>query len=402
MDLRHSEEHEQFRREVRAFLEDAWPLRGEEARLPATKQDALFRERAIERGYMYRDIPKRYGGSEQPDDVILDSILLEEFTASGVSASLPTVGAAMLAPTLLEQGNEDQCQRFVRPTLNQEIVWCQGYSEPGAGSDLAAVSSKAVLDGDEWVIHGHKVWTSQAAKADWMFGLFRTEPDASKHAGLSYLLLPLDQPGVEISPLRQMNGDAEFYEVHFDGARTSIANTVGERGEGWKVSRATLVHERKLIGDPNYIRRLLNGVVELARNTQWEGRPALEDPGIRRRLARIGARLQAQEYTNLRQLSAMASGNALKVMTPMMITKLHSTNLTQDLTKLAFDLIGGHALVMPTVEEAQGYTIPELTAGTYLSQYMFTIATSIAGGASNIQRNIIGERLLGLPRDPRP
>jgi alkylation response protein AidB-like acyl-CoA dehydrogenase len=402
MDLRYSEEHDRFRREVREFLTDAWPLRGEEAELPAANQDALFRERAIERGYMYRDIPRRYGGSEQPDDVILEAILLEEFTASGISASLPTVGAAMLAPTLLEQGNADQCERFVSRTLSQEIVWCQGYSEPGAGSDLAAVSSKAERDGDEWVIHGHKVWTSQAAKADWMFGLFRTEPEASKHAGLSYLLLPLDQPGVQISPLRQMNGDAEFYEVHLDGARTSIANTVGERGDGWKVSRATLVHERKLIGDPNYIRRLLNGVVELARNTEWEGRPALEDTAIRRRLARIAARLQAQEYSILRQLTATANGKALSVMTAMLVTKLHSTNLTQDLTKLALDLIGSRALVMPTAEEAQGYTIPELTPGTYLSQYMFTIATSIAGGASNIQRNIIGERLLGLPRDPRP
>jgi len=402
MDLRHSEEHERFRSEVRAFLADAWPLRGEEATLPAEKQDALFRERAIERGYMYRDIPKRYGGSEQPDDVILDAILLEEFTASGIPASLPTVGAAMLAPTLLEQGNEDQCGRFVARTLAQELVWCQGYSEPGAGSDLASVSSKAERDGDDWVIHGHKVWTSQAAKANWMFGLFRTEPEASKHAGLSYLLLPLDQPGVQISPLRQMNGDAEFYEVHLDGVRTAVANTIGERGEGWKVSRATLVHERKLIGDPNYIRRLLNGVVELARRTEWEGRPALEDAGIRRRLARIAARLQAQEYSNLRQLTATARGNPLSVMTPMLVTKLHSTNLTQDLTKLAFDLIGARALVMPTTEEAQGYTIPELTPGAFLSQYMFTIATSIAGGASNIQRNIIGERLLGLPRDPRP
>ena len=402
MDLRYSEEHERFRTELRAFLADAWPLRGAEAELPPAKQDALFRERAIERGYMYRDIPKRFGGSEQPLDVILDAILLEEFTASGIPASLPTVGAAMLAPTLLEQGTEEQCARFVPPTLNQEILWCQGYSEPGAGSDLAAVSSKAELDGDEWVIHGHKVWTSQAAKADWMFGLFRTEPEASKHAGLSYLLLPLDQPGVQISPLRQMNGDAEFYEVHLDGVRTPVANTVGARGEGWKVSRATLVHERKLIGDPNYIRRLLNGVVELARETKWDGRPALEDASVRRRLARIAARLQAQEYTNLRQLSATARGNPLSVMTPMLVTKLHSTNLTQDLTRLALDLIGARALTMPTTEEAQGYTIPELTPGAFLSQYMFTIATSIAGGASNIQRNIIGERLLGLPRDRRP
>jgi alkylation response protein AidB-like acyl-CoA dehydrogenase len=402
MDLRHSAEHEAFRAELRAFLKDAWPLRGTEASLPAERQHALFRERALARGYVDRDIPKRYGGSEQPADAIRDAILLEEFAASGVPGSLPSMGPAMVAPTLLEWGTEAQKERFIPPTLRYEIRWCQGYSEPGAGSDLAALASRAELDGDAWVIHGHKVWTSLAAQADWMFGLFRTEPGAVKHAGISYLLVPMKQPGVRVAPLRQMNGGAEFYEVFFDGARTDAANLLGGRGEGWKVSRSTLVHERKLIGDPNYVRRLFNGVVELARRTERGGRPALADAGIRRRLSRIEGQMLAQEYTNLRQLSASAKGQFMKVMTPMLVTKLHSTNLTMALTKLAVDLIGEEALRMPTDDEAQGYTIPELTPGTWLSQSMFTIATSIAGGASNIQRNIIGERVLGLPRDLRP
>jgi alkylation response protein AidB-like acyl-CoA dehydrogenase len=311
------------------------------------------------------------------------------------------MGPAMLAPTLLELGTEAQRARFIPPTLRHEIAWCQGYSEPNAGSDLASLTSRAELDGDEWVIHGHKVWTSLAAQADWMFGLFRTEPGAAKHAGISYLLVPMKQPGVRVAPLRQMNGGAEFYEVFFDGARTAKENVVGQRGEGWKVSRSTLVHERKLIGDPNYIRRLFRGTLELARRTEWQGRPALSDPGIRRRFARIEGFVLAQEYTNLRQLSASAKGAFLKVMVPMLVTKLHSTNLTQEITRLALDLMGADSLRMPSEEEAQGYTIPKLTAGTLLSQYMFTIATSIAGGASNIQRNIIGERVLGLPRDLR-
>jgi alkylation response protein AidB-like acyl-CoA dehydrogenase len=199
-----------------------------------------------------------------------------------------------------------------------------------------------------------------------------------------------------------MNRGAEIYEVTCDGARTAAHNLLGQRGEGWKVSRSTLVHERKLIGDPNYIRRLFNGVVDLARRSERGGRPALEDPGVRRRLSRLEGALLAQEYTNLRQLTASAKGEFMKVMTAMLVTKLHSTNLTQAITRLAVDLIGGEALVMPSDEEAQGYTIPKLTAGAWLSQSMFTIATSIAGGASNIQRNIIGERVLGLPRDLRP
>jgi alkylation response protein AidB-like acyl-CoA dehydrogenase len=401
MDLRYSAEHEAFRAEVRAFLADAWPLRGAEAALPAERQHALFRERAVARGYLYRDVPKRFGGSEQPADAIRDAILLEEFAASGVPGSLPSVGPAMLAPTVLEWGTDAQKERFIPPTLRHEFRWCQGYSEPGAGSDLASLTSRAELEGEEWVIHGHKVWTSLAGEADWMFGLFRSEPGAAKHAGISYLLVPMKQPGVRVAPLRQMNGGAEFYEVSFDGARTAADNLLGQRGEGWKVSRSTLVHERKLIGDPNYIRRLFSGVVELARRTERDGRPALEDLDVRRRLSRLEGHLLAQEYTNLRQLTASAKGEFMKVMAAMLVTKLHSTNLTMELTALAVDLIGEKALVMPTDEEAQGYTIPKLTPGTWLSQSMFTIATSIAGGASNIQRNIIGERLLGLPRDLR-
>lgn len=401
MDLRESPEHEAFRAEVRAFLADAWPLRGDEARLPEARQHALFRERAVARGYLFRDVPRAYGGSEQPADAIRDAILLEEFVASSVPGSLPSMGPAMLAPTLLEWGTDEQRARFIPPTLRHEIAWCQGYSEPNAGSDLASLASRAELDGEEWVIHGHKVWTSLAAEADWMFGLFRSEPGAAKHAGISYLLVPMKQPGVRVAPLRQMNGGAEFYEVFFDGARTAKNNVVGQRGEGWKVSRSTLVHERKLIGDPNYIRRLFQGTVELARRTDWQGRPALSDPGIRRRLARLEGFLLAQEYTNLRQLTASAKGAFGSIMIPMLVTKLHSTNLTQEITRLALDLMGADALRMPNEEEAQGYTIPKLTAGALLSQYMFTIATSIAGGASNIQRNIIGERVLGLPRDLR-
>jgi len=401
VDLRESPEHEAFRAEVRAFLASAWPLQGDEARLPDARQHALSRERAVARGYLFRDVPRVYGGSEQPADAIRDAILLEEFAASGVPGSLPSMGPAMLAPTLLEWGTDAQRARFIPPTLRHEIAWCQGYSEPNAGSDLASLASRAELDGDEWVIHGHKVWTSLAAQADWMFGLFRTEPGAAKHAGISYLLVPMKQPGVRVAPLRQMTGGAEFYEVFFDGARTAKENVVGQRGEGWKVSRSTLVHERKLIGDPNYIRRLFQGTVELARRTEWQGRPALSDPGVRRRLARIEGFLLAQEYTNLRQLTASAKGAFTKVMVPMLVTKLHSTNLTQEITRLALDLMGADSLRMPSEDEAQGYTIPKLTAGALLSQYMFTIATSIAGGTSNIQRNIIGERVLGLPRDLR-
>jgi len=398
MDLTYSEEHEAYRAEVRAFVEANWPPADTDT--PSPEQERAFRELAVERGYLYRDVPKDLGGSQQPDDVIQERIIKEEFVAREAPGYIGLPGPAMLAPTMLEWGTPELCQRFIPPTLRLELTWCQGYSEPGAGSDLAAVASRAELDGDEFVVNGHKVWTSNAHTADFMFGLFRTEPEASKHAGLSYLLIDMKSDGISVSPLRQMNGSLEFNEVHFSDVRVPADQILGKRGEGWKVSRSTLVHERKLIGDENYTRRLFTGLLEIAREARLGGRPAIEDPGIRRELSRIEGYLEAQNHTNLRQLSAIAKGDQLKVMVPMLITKLHSTNLTQRMTRLAADLIGDQNLLMPNEEEAEAYR-PELTAAAWVSQYMFAIATSIAGGASNIQRNIIGERALGLPRDLR-
>ncbi len=234
------------------FLAEGWPLRGDEAALPRAEQESLFRRRAIERGYVYRDIPRAYGGSEQPPDVLRDTIIQQEFAAAGAPGNIRNIGPAMLVPTLIEFGTEEQKRRFVPPTLRGEMLWCQGYSEPGAGSDLASLQSRATLDGDSWVINGQKIWTSSAHEAHYMFGLFRTEPDASKHAGISYLLVDMKAPGITVRPLRQMTGGAEFNEVFLDDVRVPAENIVGQRGEGWKVSRATLKHERNLIGDPQH------------------------------------------------------------------------------------------------------------------------------------------------------
>jgi alkylation response protein AidB-like acyl-CoA dehydrogenase len=401
MDLRFGEEYERFRDEVKRFLAEGWPLRGAEAALPRARQESLFRGRAIERGYVYRDIPRAYGGSEQPPDVLRDTILQQEFAAAGAPGNIRNIGPAMLAPTLIEFGTEEQKRHFVPPTLRGEMLWCQGYSEPGAGSDLASLQSRATLDGDAWVINGHKVWTSSAHEAHYMFGLFRTEPDAPKHAGISYLLLDMKAPGVTVKPLRQMTGGAEFNEVFLDDVRVPAANIVGQRGEGWKVSRATLKHERNLIGDPQLLWTMFNGVVALARRTQRQGRPAIACEDIRQRLAELEGFVWSQHYSGCRQLTAAARGQELKTMLPMMMNKLYSTDLMQRMTTLAYELLGDEGLVMPAGDEAGMALLPEAT-GSWTAQYMFAIANSIAGGASNIQRNIIGERGLGLPRDLRP
>jgi len=209
MDLRYGEEYEAFRNELREFLK-GWPLQGDEAKLPIEKQEQVFRERGIAAGYVYRNIPAAYGGGGRDHDVLKDAIITQEYLASGAPGNIISQGPAMLAPTLIEFGTEEQKQKFVPATLRGEMRWCQGYSEPGAGSDLASLQCSAVLDGAEWVISGQKIWTSNAIESNYMFGLFRTEPDAKKHAGISYLLVDMRAPGVDVRPLKQMSGGLDF------------------------------------------------------------------------------------------------------------------------------------------------------------------------------------------------
>src|SRR5262245_601701 len=396
MDLRYGEKYEAFRAEVREFLR-GWPLTGAEAQLPQREREALFRARGILRGYVYRHIPAEYGGAGREPDVVIDQILQEEYAASGAPGALLTQGAGMLAPTLLDKGTEEQKQRFVARALTGEDVWCQGYSEPGAGSDLASLASRAELVGDEWVIHGHKIWTSGADKADYMFGLFRTEPGAPKHGGLSYLLLEMRQPGIQVRPLREMTGGALFNEVYFDGARTPADWIVGARGQGWQVSRATLKHERNMIGNPNAMRRLFDELVVMLRGAERDGRPALEHSAVRQRLAEIEGYLLSHEYTGRRMLTSTARGDVDDLALPSLLMKLSGTNLRRRIADMAYDWIGSAALLEPT--EADQQPLATGTPGTWTARMMSAIAVAIAGGASNIQRNIIGERGLGLPRD---
>ena len=399
MDLEYSAEHQRFREEVRQFLK-GWPLTGDEAKLPQDEQEQLFRKRGIDAGFVYRSVPKQYGGSEQPRDAIKDRIIVEEFYAAGAPRDLMTQGAGMLVPTLLEFGTEAQKERYIPPALFGEENWCQGYSEPGSGSDLASLQCQARLDGDEWVLTGQKIWTSSAQRAHMMFGLFRSEPDAKKHEGISYLLVPMDAKGLEVRPLREMGGGFEFNEVFFDDVRIPKENIVGERGQGWQISRATLVHERNLIGNPNMMREAFSDLLDLARSRTLNGRPANEDPGIRRRIAEIEGYVQTSELSNMRQFTAANKGKMLEVMRPMMMNKVAGTDTMQMIMKCAFDLLGGEGVLAPTEDELDTWGRKTTSSGWVL-QYVFSMGPAIAGGATNIQRNIIGERGYGLPRDLR-
>jgi len=399
VNLEYGKKYEELRAELREFLR-GWPLAGAEAALPPPEQEALFRRRGVARGYVYREFPKEYGGSQQPADPLAEAIIREEYWRAGAPGDILLQRPSLLAPTLLACGSEEQRQRLIPPTLRGELVWCQGYSEPGAGSDLASLASRAVLEGERWVVHGHKIWTSRAHQSDWMFGLFRTEPDAPKHAGISYLLIPMRQPGISVRPLRQLTGGVEFNEVFLDGAVTAAGNLVGRRGEGWQVSRVTLLHERKLMGNPHLLREQWSQLLELARRTRRGGRPALADPALRQRLAAIEGELRCAETSAMRQLSASARGAEHEVLLSLLVTKLYSTRLAEAIARCAYDLLGAEGLLAPGEADVADYGNTGTATG-WVEQYLFSLGPPIAGGASNIQRNLIGERGLGLPRDLR-
>jgi alkylation response protein AidB-like acyl-CoA dehydrogenase len=394
MDLSYGDELEGYREEVRKFLGQSWPLEGEEAKLDAGERVLRFRERAIAAGYLCRNIPKCYGGSEQEGDVLKAQIIREEFGKAHAPMEPRGIGTMMLVPTLLERGEEWQKEKFVPDTIKGRIHWCQGYSEPGAGSDLASLKTRGELVGDEWVINGQKIWTSGANQADYMFCLTRTEPEAGKHAGISYLLIDMKQPGIDVRPLRQMTGGADFCEVFFDDARTPKDWIVGKRGEGWNVSRTTLKHERNSIGGTQQTRASLAGLVALAREARIDGRPAIEDPAIRQRLAAIEGYVRAHQYSGYRTLTKDAKGQSPGVIALM--NKIISTNIGHEVAKLAIDLLGDDGLLGAGTEGMEGM----LAGGrSWIGQYMYSLGIAVAGGTANIQRNVIGERGLGLPRD---
>ena len=389
MDLSYGAEAEAFRADLRDFLAIAWQpgvLRGAELKDFISQ----FRSQATDKGYLYRSVPKRYGGSEQPSDVIRAQVIREEFGRVRAPMEVGGNGMNMLVPTLLERGSDDLKDLFIRRTVMGELIWGQGYSEPGSGSDLASLRTKAELsaDGTEWIINGQKIWTTQGMMATHMFMLVRTEPDAAKHQGITYVLVDLDQPGVTRRPIRQMTGqegDATFCEFFFDNVETPVAWQVGARGEGWLVSRTTLKHERASIGSADNLGRQFRKLVELAQET---GRIA--EPEIRDQLARIEGFVLSHRYSGYRIMSNAAAGEDAGGIQQMM--KLYLTEIGHEIALLAQELIGDLAMLEPAAKAGRG---PE----KWLDQIIGSLGNSIAGGASNIQRNIIGERVLGLPRD---
>ena len=390
MDLSYSPEYEAFRDEVRAFA----AMYGDRA--PRGGMGADMREwqnLLIEHGYAARTIPKEYGGYGATPDVLKSRIIAEEFIAAGLPMGMSGQGISMLVPTLLEVGSEEQKRKYIGPTLRGELIWCQGYSEPGAGSDLASLTTRATEDGDDFVINGQKIWTSTAAQADMIFCLVRTEPDKPKHEGISYLLFSMKTPGIEVRPLVTMTGRAEFNEVFFTDVRVPKTSVVAGRGLGWMVANATLKHERGMLGDPNQAGTRLKAIVELMQEETVEGRRLMDNPVMRDRLLKLQARVHAMEYHGLRLLTAGLKGEDPGV--ARLIVKLMGCELNHQLAGFAIDALGELGMLYNGSPHLRNM-------GNWQSSYMFDLGLIIGGGTAQIQKNIIAERGLGLPREPKP
>jgi alkylation response protein AidB-like acyl-CoA dehydrogenase len=391
MDLSYGPEYESFRAEVVTFLtthRDAAP-QGEGMRASAS---LAWQKLLIENGYAARTIPEQYGGYGAEPDILKSRIIAEEFANAKTSTGLGGQGISMLVPTLLEMGTEEQKQQFIGPTLRGEMVWCQGYSEPGAGSDLASLRTSAVLDGDEWVVNGQKIWTSTAHIADWIFCLVRTEPDAPKHKGISFLLFEMDTPGIEIRPLVDMTGAANFNETFFTDVRVPKQQIVGERGQGWLVANAILGHERDSLGNPNITLSRFNALIDLLKTETIDGQRLIDHPIYRDRLMRIQGRVMALRCNDLRILSAKL--NNVDATLARMIVKLQGTELRHDLEGLGIDAMGEFGLAYDDNPYVRDH-------GSWQAQYMFYLGLIIGGGTSQIQKNIISERGLDMPREPK-
>ena len=386
---------EEFRAEVRQWL--AENLTGDYASLkglggPGREHEAFAERLAWNRALAAAGLtclgwPVEHGGRGL--SVAHRVAFYEEYAHADAPDKVNHLGEELVGPTLIEYGTAEQQRRFLPAIRDVTELWCQGYSEPGAGSDLANVATSAVLDGRQWVINGQKVWTSLAHWAQWCFVLARSERGSRRHAGLSYLLVPLDQPGVEIRPIVQLTGDSEFNEVFFTDAHTDADMVVGAPGDGWRVAMGTLMFERGVstLGQQIRYGRELSGLVDLARETG-----AADDPMIRERLTRAWAGLQAMRSFALATMDAEDGGPAAgkDAAGHDSVSKLLWANWHRDLGELAMEIRGKAGLVLVDNEFDEWQRL-----------FLFSRADTIYGGSNEIQRNIIAERVLGLPREAR-
>jgi len=402
MDLNFGPEYTKFREEVNDFCKEYSGVLLESSKIPMSDELSSgqikmkrsdWQKLLIEKGYFARSIPKEYGGYGGETDIIKNRIIAEEFAKNNTPPPMGGQGIDMLVPTLLELGTEEQKKEYIEPTLHGDIIWCQGYSEPNAGSDLASLQTKAELINGNWVINGQKIWTSTAQYSQMMFCLVRTEPEAAKHAGISYLLIPMNTPGIEIRPLVDMTLNAGFNEVFFTDVTIPENNIVGKRGEGWSVANATLSHERGSLSNPNAMMNRLNALIERMKNETINGQKVIDNPVYRDKLMKIQGKVIAFQSNSLRVLSAKLNKNQ-DVKIAGMIQKYVGTELRHELEGFAIDIMGELGTLYQNSPNLRD-------GGSWQIAYMYFLGLIIGGGTSQIQKNIISERGLGMPKEPK-
>lgn len=399
MDLTDRAEHEEFREQVRNFITEHRHFAPKDTshsyRLlprPYSEDVRNWQQLLVKKGYANRTVPAEYGGFDAEPDILKSKIIVDEFFKANVPQGLYSQGISMLVPTLLEHGTEQQKREWVGPTIRAEVFWCQGYSEPNSGSDLASLQTSATEDGDDFIINGSKIWTSSAHVAQMIFCLVRTEPDAGKYEGISYLIFPMDSPGIEIRPLQTMTGHPTFNEVFFTDVRVPKSAVVGGRGKGWKVANSTLVHERGMLSSANMSLERLQKIEQLLKQKDTNGRPVGENATLMDRYIRLQARVQGMRLHEMRLISDAAAGNANGL--GDMVCKLLGCELNHQLDALAIDILEETGVLY------DGIPSMELD-GIWQQLLMYDLGLIIGGGTAQIQKNIIAERGLDMPREPR-
>ncbi|MFN0124689.1 MAG: acyl-CoA dehydrogenase [Blastocatellia bacterium] len=390
MDLKPTPQEQQFRDELRAWLTAnvPAPFDGDDS-TPAGKRAHFDYMRAWQRkvyegGWAGISWPREYGG--RGASIIEQSIFQEEMARAGAPGLVNGLGLAIIGPTIIAVGTEEQKKRYVEKILSGEEIWCQGFSEPNAGSDVASLGTKAVRDGDDFIVNGQKIWTSLAHYSDYCLLLVRTDPEAAKHKGITALLVDMKLPGVQVRPLRQMTGEADFNEVFFDNVRVPVANVLGEINKGWQTAIATLMNERANLGAGVYImfKRNLDALIAHARETMNGGRLVSEDPVARQKLAQVIIDLEVFRLNANRALSKMSKH---KVPGPEgTILKIFWSEMNQRMQQTAMEILGPVAQLW------------EFDDSRWIYNYLRSRANTIEAGTSEILRNLVAERVLGLPK----
>jgi len=388
VNLRYTAKQEAFRKEARAWLEahvPAGPLPSFDTR-PGFEAHRAWERELHAGGFAMVPWPVEYGG--RGADLIEWLVFEEEYWRAGAPGRVNQNGIFLLGPTLMEYGTPAQKARFLPKIAASEEVWCQGWSEPNAGSDMAAIQCTAVRDGDAFVIHGQKTWASRGAFAHWLFGLFRSDPASERHHGLSFLLVPLDLPGVTVRPILKLNGKAAFAEIFFDGARVPANHLLGAEGEGWNVAMATAGFERGLmLRSPARFQSTAAKLVALYRATVARGEPV--SPGMGERVARCWMDAEAYCLNTYQTVSRLLAG--AKIGAEASLNKIFWSELDVRMHELGLELLGPRAELLHDAPDAAG-------VGDWLDGFLFALSGPIYAGTNQIQRNIIAERILGLPR----